>query len=293
MLDVAILSAIKEVAGEHSTRASEIVSVKPVGGGCINQTYSVKTKASHFFVKINSASRYPGMFEAEARGLGLLAAAGELAVPKVFGSGSADGNLFLVLEFIESRTQSNDFWKNFGRGLARLHKFNGNKYGLDHNNYIGSLGQSNNQMEVWEDFFVSQRLLPQIKLAKQNGLMPRSIENMFSNLFNHLGDFFPPQKPSLIHGDLWAGNFMTNSTGYAILIDPAVYYGHRYMDLGMTKLFGGFSEQFYFFYNEEFPLEKEWQKGLDIANLYPLMVHVNLFGASYLSGVSQTLKMFT
>ena len=292
MLSSAILYAVIEVIGKDSPSISDVVYINNVGGGCINQTYSIKTNDGKIFVKTNSASRYPGMFEAEARGLGLLAGAGELAVPKVIGSGSADGNAFLVLEFIESGFKSNDFWENFGRGLARLHKVKSEYYGLDHDNYIGSLPQANNQTKSWEEFFVSQRLEPQIKLARQSRLIPTATEQSFSKLFNHLDEFFPKEKPALLHGDLWGGNYMTGPNGETVIIDPAVYFGHRYMDLGMSKLFGGFSEAFYRFYHDEFPLEGNWHQGVEVANLYPLMVHVNLFGSGYLSSVNQTLKRF-
>jgi len=292
MLSPSILSAIIDIASKHSSSVSEIVSANEVGGGCINIAYSVKTNAGGFFVKVNSASRYPGMFEAEAQGLNLLAGASPLAVPEVVGVGEAGGSSFLVLELIEGSRQRSDFWENFGRGLAQLHMVKSNLFGLDRNNYIGSLEQANEFKKSWIEFFVLQRLEPQIKLAKQKGIMPAKTENDFNKLFNRLADIFPEEHPSLLHGDLWGGNYMTGSDGKAVIIDPAVYFGHRYMDLGMTKLFGGFPESFYRFYNQEFPLENNWQQGIDVANLYPLLVHVNLFGTSYLSGVTNILKRF-
>jgi fructosamine-3-kinase len=107
-----------------------------------------------------------------------------------------------------------------------------------------------------------------------------------------MAELFPVEPPSLLHGDLWSGNFMTDVSGHPCMYDPAVYYGHREMDLAMTKLFGGFPEQFYAVYNECFPLEKGWQERMDLCNLYPLMVHVNLFGGNYRKQVEIIVKRF-
>ncbi len=137
-----------------------------------------------------------------------------------------------------------------------------------------------------------QRLLPQIMLASDNGLLPERPKKQFEELFKRVSDFFPKEKASLLHGDLWRGNYMTRKDGQPVVFDPAVYYGHRYMDLGMTKLFGGFPESFYYYYNEAFPLHWDWNYGAEVANLYPLMVHLNMFGASYFSRVNKILERF-
>ena len=110
---------------------------------------------------------------------------------------------------------------------------------------------------------------------------------------NNLKTIFPSEPPSLLHGDLWAGNYMIISSGYAAIFDPAVYCGHREMDIGMTKLFGGFDQRFYDAYNETYPLEKQWQKRLPITQLYPLLVHAVLFGGHYISNVKDIVKQFT
>lgn len=292
MLASDMWNTVIEVARKKSPDVSEIIKVTEVRGGCINRTFGLETNVGVYFVKVNSASAFPGMFEAEARGLEILAESGEIAVPAVIGFGESGALSFLVLEFVGSHKQKLDFWENFGKGLARLHKKRVEKFGLYHNNYIGSLRQDNHQEEEWEEFFITRRLIPQIASAKQAGLLQEKTEKRFEQLFRRLSDFFPKDNPSLLHGDLWGGNYMTGASGQAVLIDPAVYYGHRYMDLGMTKLFGGFSESFYDYYNEGFPLEKGWRQGLEVANLYPLLVHVNLFGGGYLSSINQTLQRF-
>lgn len=279
---------LHEQTGYHHT----ITRVTPVGGGCINDAHVVTTNHGRYFVKYNHARRYPGMFEAEARGLEVLKNAGELSVPGVIGTGGAGDQAFLILEYIDSLPQEKYFWENFGRGLARLHKHSNQHFGLDHSNYIGSLPQRNAFSESWADFFITRRIQPQLRLSRESGKTDKELEKKFERLFARLDEFFPAEPPALLHGDLWSGNYMTGNKGEAVIIDPAVYYGHRYMDLGMSKLFGGFAPDFYKAYLSEYPLDGDWQQGIEIANLYPLMVHVNLFGGGYLGSVNSMLRRF-
>ncbi|MBK5285164.1 MAG: fructosamine kinase family protein [Bacteroidia bacterium] len=152
--------------------------------------------------------------------------------------------------------------------------------------------QSNSQKRTWAEFFISERLEKQIAFAKDLGVIDNSTIQQFNNLYKRLPELIPEEAPSLLHGDLWNGNFMTGNDGKAWLIDPAIYYGHREMDLAMTKLFGGFSEEFYSSYIESFPLQKGFTERIDIHNLYPLLVHVNLFGGGYLIEVKNILSRF-
>ena len=283
-----IEATLYEKTGYHHT----ISRVSPLGGGCINHAHVVATDKGRFFVKYNHARRYPGMFEAEARGLEVLKKAGELSVPGVVGAGEAGDQAFLILEFIDSRPQENNFWENFGRGLAKLHMHTNQNFGLDHSNYIGSLPQGNAFSESWTEFFIIRRIQPQLRLSRESGKTDRELERKFERLFARLEEYFPAEPPVLLHGDLWSGNYMTGNNGEAVIIDPAAYFGHRYMDLGMSKLFGGFSQEFYRAYHSEYPLDANWQQGIEIANLYPLMVHVNLFGGGYLGGVNSVLRRF-
>ena len=193
---------------------------------------------------------------------------------------------------MEQSQPENNFWENFGRGLAKLHKTTSDYFVLDHNNYIGSLTQSNRKRDNWIDFFVEERLGFQLKLARDSHLIDSGVLSAAEGLFNRLNEIIPKEQSSLLHGDLWSGNFMLGDQGEACLIDPAVYYGHREMDIAMTKLFGGFDHQFYEAYNQEFPMEKGWEQRMDICNLYPLLVHVNLFGGGYVSQLTSILKRF-
>jgi fructosamine-3-kinase len=174
--------------------------------------------------------------------------------------------------------------------LAKLHEVKSDQYGLDHDNYIGSLAQSNTKHPDWKSFFITERIQPQLKLAMEKGLIDMEMIKQFESFFDHFDDLIPEEPPALLHGDLWNGNYLVSNSGKAALIDPAVYFGHREMDLAMTKLFGGFDAEFYQAYNEKFPLKKGWEKRIPIHNLYPLLVHVNLFGSGYVSQIKLILN---
>lgn len=270
----------------------DVVSINSVGGGSINDAYQLQTTQGDFFVKTNFASRFPGMFEKEARGLCLLHETEAIKIPTVIGNGAVDDTSYLILEWIESTSPSNNFWENFGKKLAQLHQNTSVYFGLEEDNYIGSLHQSNNQHATWEDFFINERLRPQVKLARDEGRMDETTVSSFDKFYRELPNIFLLEAPALLHGDLWSGNFMVGNKGEPVIMDPAVYYGHREMDLAMTKLFGGYDAQLYRSYHDQYPLELGWENRVSICNLYPLMVHVNLFGGSYLQQVKSIVNRF-
>lgn len=284
--------AVVKSLGEKFNRSVELVSSSWVGGGSINDTFYFETSAGDFFVKKNSSSRYPEMFEKEAKGLKLLAGTNEIPVPEVILTGEENDDAFLILKFIKSSPKKDNFWNSFAEKLAKLHKHTSDSFGLDHNNYIGSLPQLNLTHEKWTDFFREERLHPQVKSARDNGLIGIETVKTFDRFYTKLDEIFPVENPALIHGDLWGGNFMVDEIGEAVIIDPAVYFGHREMDIAMSKLFGGFSREFYEAYNHFYPLEKDWKKRMDFCNLYPLLVHANLFGGGYAMSVKNILREF-
>ncbi len=284
--------SVEQLLSERFGQSVEIKKTISVSGGSINDTYKVETNNGIFFVKKNSASLYPQMFEKEAKGLKILASAKAIDVPEVIAVGETGDTAFLILDFIESTQKQPSFWEVFAKGLAVLHRNTTSYFGLDHDNYIGSLPQSNKKHDNWPDFFREERLEKQVKMARDGGNMNSDTVHAFDRFYMKLPELFPEELPALIHGDLWGGNFMVNEKGEPVIIDPAVYYGHREMDLGMSQLFGGFDSHFYEAYNRYFPLEKGWQQRMDYCNLYPLMVHVNLFGGSYTASVRSILQKF-
>lgn len=286
-----LINAIEEAIAQKIGDC-KVVGTTPISGGCINDAKRLQTTAGDFFIKANSAVRFPRMFEAEAKGLSLLRSANEIYVPEVITYGEYGGQQFLITEFVEAERSVSNFWEDFGISLARLHRHSNTHFGLDHDNYIGSLNQSNTQADTWADFFVESRLQPQIEMARDKSLIDNKLISHFEGLYQKLPNIFPQEPPALLHGDLWSGNFMVSTEGKACIIDPAVYYGHREMDIAMTRLFGGFGLKLYSTYNEEYPMEKAWETRMDICNLYPLLVHVNLFGSSYVSQVESIIKRF-
>lgn len=292
MLDHSLQLQVQQVISNHTGKQISIDSFKTVSGGDINEAYRVTTNEGLFFVKLNDANSYPEMFEQEALGLTELAKTNIIQTPEVIATGKTEFDAFLLLEWIEQGSPSSTFWEDFGIQLAKLHQTTNDRFGWMNNNYIGSLVQYNSWTEDWSEFFILNRLEPQLKFAMERGLMNRFHSVKFEKLFHKLDDLFPKEQPALLHGDLWSGNFMLSSEGNPVVIDPAVYYGHREMDLAMTKLFGGFNSQLYQSYNEEFPLETDWDERVLLCNLYPLLVHVNLFGVGYLHQVENALRRF-
>ena len=275
---------------DFTGKSQAIISVEHIGGGSINKAARIKTNSGTFFVKWNSIDRYPDMFEAEARGLMLLEEQRVMKIPVVIASGEADKDVYLLMEYAESGLKTRNFWKNFGTSMARLHKVTEQYFGLDTDNYIGSLIQHNRSHTNWTSFFIKERLEPQIKLALDTGAINSGMVKKFDTLYKKLETFFPPEPPALIHGDLWSGNFMATPDEQVCIYDPAVYYGNREMDIAMSKLFGGFDKQFYESYNLHFPLQEDWEDRIDMCNLYPLLVHVNLFGGEYVWQVERILN---
>ena len=293
MFDTYLRNSLEQALSLQFNRSVEMYDFKSVAGGCINYSACIDTSMGHFFVKINDPDLYPDMFEKEARGLELLASTKTINIPKTINHGIAGKYSFLVLDYVQPSSRNDDFWEQFGASLAEMHKRHGHCYGLDHDNYIGSLKQSNNQHDDWTVFFVEERLKRQMKLAFNNGYLNVSHDRQLENLFKELHNIFPKEPPSLLHGDMWSGNFIIGEDGYACVFDPAVYYGNRESEIAFTALFGGFDEAFYKGYNAVYPLEKDFESRKDIYNLYPLMVHLNLFGTSYLSRIESILGKYS
>ena len=272
---------------------SHILNFSFASGGCISNGGKLATRSGDFFLKWNEVDRYPNMFETEARGLKLLWQAGAIRIPQVIAAVSGEKYQFLLLEHIEQATRKSSYWDQLGVQLAGLHKATAAQFGLDHDNYIGSLHQFNKQSTSWIHFFINQRLEPQLKMAVNNGHAASGWVSKFESLFARIPTLMPEEQPALLHGDLWSGNLIVDDKGQPCLIDPAVHFGHREADLAMTRLFGGFQEKFYDAYQEAFPLGPDFEERVELFNLYPLMVHVNLFGGSYIHSVDNVLRKYS
>ena len=267
-------------------------TLRSVGGGSINETYRVESGDQVFFCKINSAAKFPQLFEKESRGLELLSRHDIIRTPKVHDSFEEGEMQVLILEWIPEGERTGPFWKRFGEQLARVHGIKSAVYGLHDDNYMGSVPQSNSTSSSWSQFFSEQRLGPMVIRCVDKGLLSTRDIKRFEEVSNRLESIFDKSAPSLLHGDLWSGNFMCGAGEIPVLIDPAVYYGHPSVDLAMTTLFGGFDARFYdaYQYHQAFP--SNYKEQWSIANLYPLLIHLYLFGSSYLSRIEHTLKKF-
>jgi fructosamine-3-kinase len=268
----------------------QISDTSSLSGGCINHVHRVETSIGDFCIKYNLRDRYPDMFTSEADGLASLKKAGKTYTPEVICTGEAGLYAYILLEFIEQGRRKSSFMQDFGRSLGQQHRVTTGYFGNTIDNYMGSIAQSNKQHPDWTSFFVEERLKKQVSLAHEY-FSPSDLAS-FDRLYARLKELLPEEPPALLHGDLWGGNYMVGKDGKACLIDPAVYYGHREIDIAMTSLFGGFDESFYASYQEEYPMEKGWQKRLDILNLYPLLIHLNLFGSGYLGSITSIIRRF-
>lgn len=269
-----------------------ILSQTPLTGGDINAVFKVKIDQATFCIKQNHRDQFPKMLVKEANGLNELADKSNFYIPEVIGTHEDHTSQYLVMEFIESGAKSSGFWENFGMRLAHMHKQTSEHFGWEEDNYIGSLHQSNKQHDNWAIFYTEERILPQVKLAFDSNKVDAAFVHSAERLCSQLNDLFPEEPPALLHGDLWSGNFLVDSNGDPVLIDPSVYYGHREMDLGMMYLFGGFSDALFEVYHEEFPLEKNWKERIPLTQLYPLLVHVNLFGGGYVQNAASVIHRY-
>lgn len=275
----------------HQTISS--ISFSTVSGGSINQNFQILINNKlQFFCKINSAKKFPLLFEKEKNSLDFLRAQNIFRIPQIIFYNEFEEKQILIIEWIDQGIKNEKFWKTFGEKLAQLHSITNNHFGFDEDNFMGALFQSNKKTNNWIDFFINERLQPQIKIAVDNNLLEAKHFNQFENLYKKLPEIFSTENPSLIHGDLWNGNFLADENSQPVLIDPAIYFGHRNMDIAMTKLFGGFGNAFYQSYYYHFPKEKNAEEQYDICNLYPLLIHLNLFGKSYLPEIISTIHFY-
>jgi protein-ribulosamine 3-kinase len=267
-----------------------------ISGGSINQTHVLNlTNGQRVFMKQNP-SPPTDFFLSETRGLKLLSQVKNgPRIPKPLAVQSVSRPTFILLEYIESSSEDENFAEKLALSLAELHRMSQEHYGLDHDNYIGSTPQKNALEKDGIVFFRDQRIDFQRQLARRSGLLPVTIDKEIDSLCDKLGKFLniSGEKPALLHGDLWSGNYFPDSEGKPCIFDPAVYYGLREADLAITELFGRLPQKFYDVYQEVFPMNPGYEERKDLFNLYHLLNHLNIFGSSYLSSVQQIVKRYT
>jgi len=265
-----------------------VTASEPAAGGCINNGHSLQTSSGGgFFLKTNRHCP-ADMFACEAHGLAALTVPDGPRVPQALIWG-AD---CLLLEDLAPAAPQEGYWEHFGWQLAALHKHTVGRFGFEEDNYIGSTPQPNGWTADGYAFFGERRLIFQAELAVQQGRLSGVDAGRVEQLAARLPELVPSQPASLLHGDLWSGNALSDASGAPALIDPAAHYGWAEAELGMTQLFGGFPDVFYRAYQEVRPLEPGWRERLGIYNIYHLLNHLNLFGAGYLGAVQAILHRF-
>lgn len=265
-----------------------IKSSQPLSGCDINAVYLLKGRDVDFVLKVNDVDAFPEMFQKEADGLRALREAQATDVPEVIGYREFETKTYMLLENIKAGDADDQFWELFGHQLADLHRNSRESFGFHENNYIGSLPQYNRSEISASTFYINQRLKPQFEMAINQGFT-------FSDLdifYKKVEQLIPDEPPALIHGDLWSGNYLINSDNKPCLIDPAVAYASREMDLSMMKLFGGFDDKVFSAYQECFPLENDFEERISLWQLYYILVHLNLFGGHYYKRAKEIMAYY-
>lgn len=263
-----------------------------VSGGDINTTYVVDANDEKYFVKVNTIAFANMLLKEKAGLLRLRAANSNLKIPEPILHGTFAGQSFLAVEYLEKGSENNEIWQQLAVGLAQIHKTTNAVFGLEEDNYIGTLLQQNTPKPAWEVFYAQQRIMPLMRQAYDEQKCTHKDVQLAEQCCKKLSSLFSEEPPALLHGDLWSGNQMFTSSGQAAVYDPAVYFGHREMDIAMTLLFGGFNTIFYQSYNHVYPLQPGWRSRVALCQLYPLLVHLLLFGGHYYNSVAGIIKQY-
>lgn len=284
-------SCFQGILLEVFNRSIELRSYRIIAGGSYNQAVCLETEKGLFLVKTNTETA-TDIFEKEFKGLDRLRKHTSLKIPQPIGLGKMHHLNYLLMEWIPEGNSGKNYWEELARGIAQLHGTTSDRFGLWEDNYISVLPQVNKEFDNWPEFLIENRIEKMLAKALSRRLIDDAFLKRIRKIYQRLPLLFPDEKPALLHGDLWSGNVLATESGQPCLIDPAVYFGHREMDLAFSKLFGGFSDHFYLSYNEFYPIEPGFEERVDLYNLYPLLVHLNLFGKSYLSSIEKVVKKF-
>ncbi|MEK4301251.1 fructosamine kinase family protein [Oceanobacillus sp. FSL W8-0428] len=273
---------------------TSIQTMTPISGGDINQAYYIKTEKQEYFVKANRNTA-DDFFQVEADGLERIRSTQAIAVPEVYyyDKSSSNKEMVLIMEWIQGeKTATTE--QQLGEQLASMHLTDRSaQYGLGKPTYIGKLPQTNGWYSDWVEYFRDHRLQLQLDLSVQFNRMNQKRRLKLETLIRDLDKYLPNQpRVSLLHGDLWGGNWITGQAGKPYLIDPSVLYGDHLFELAFTELFGGFSEVFYSKYKEILSLEDYYEEVKPIYQLFYLLVHLNMFGEAYGAVVDRILKKY-
>jgi fructosamine-3-kinase len=271
----------------------DIASIVSVSGGDIHDAFKLDaSNGSKYFLKTNSTMKAAEMLITEALGLQLIRDSDKIPVPHVIYTATLDQTAFLVLPFIETGQSGENDWESFAINLAGMHYSGMLPFGLDHSNFIGRLPQSNSYSDRWVDFYRTERLEPQLEIMKSRFPGESKFFKDADKLLHKLPSIIEDAEPSLIHGDLWGGNYLSSKEAGIHLIDPAVSIASREMDIAMSKLFGGFPLKFYEAYQVHYPLISGWEDRVPLYQLYYLLAHVNMFGRSYLGSARSAIQHY-
>ncbi|MFN4122522.1 MAG: fructosamine kinase family protein [Flavobacteriales bacterium] len=284
--------AIQSFHDQYLMHLGDIINLMPIGGGSINQTFKLVTLHQTFFVKVNDAEQFPDLFDCEFRGLHEIAAVIPDYVPNVICFGEEDDSQLLFMEWIEPGGSTEYSSQEAGRVLATLHRHSREKFGLEYDNYMGSLRQINKECNSFAEFYTENRILPQVKMSVDKGLINKDKIKAFEKFCSKIDELIPKEPASLIHGDLWRGNLLHSRDEKPYLIDPAISYSHRETDLAMLRLFGRPSDALFEMYEDEFPTAPGRLDRERYFQLYPLLIHLNLFGMGYYDDVINIVKPF-
>lgn len=267
----------------------QILRHQAVRGGDIAGSYLLHTPEGPLFVKTLEGPQAYDMLTAEAGGLAALRGPGTIPVPEVYQCAKTGFGAALLMEYIPAGNGSDTSQEALGRSLALLHQSGSDAFGWIRDNYIGSLPQNNPREQEWASFFARHRLAFQFDLALSSGLMEAGQIPDVDFMVEKIESLMPEVRPALLHGDLWGGNYLISKNNTPYLIDPSVYFGHSEVDLAMSHLFGGFSPRFYGAYFEVSPAQPGFDDRMTLYQLYYLLVHLNLFGRSYLASVTDSV----
>ena len=270
----------------------KVFSIKSVAGGDINKAYKLETAKGTFFAKINDSKYASEILLTESKALNLLMCVGGIKVPEAINVNDHKNYTALILEWIETGKANKNTSNDLAIRLSTLHNVNSPNFGLDYDNFIGSLTQINTKKDNWLDFYYQYRITPQLKQAVESGNVPSNYIQKTDTVFKNMENEMPTVSPSLIHGDLWGGNYMIDKKGQVIFIDPAISFSHREMDIAMMMLFGGFDPEVFDIYNKLSPLDPGWRNRMNFYQLYYILVHVNLFGGSYSNSAKNIIDSY-